>query len=83
MFWLCKEVKNKLKQKVQCRHGQFSVTAAPLISARSRELAHKNSSLRHTLADGLALQSRRKLPYRLTLDFLLSALFIYTMVDLP
>ena len=45
-------------------HGHFSASAAPLISASSRELARKTSVLRHTPGGGLCSLLRRKMPYR-------------------
>ena len=47
------------------RHGWFSTSAAPLISASSRELARRNCVLRHTHGGGLCSLRWRKLTYRL------------------
>ena len=62
-------VKGKFGSRNPDRHGWFSTSAAPLISASSRELARKNSVLRHTHGGGLCSLRWRKSTYRLVLDF--------------
>ena len=58
-------------------HGHFSASAAPLISASSRELARKASVLRHTPGGGLCSLHRRKLSYRLCRMFLSFAAILF------
>ena len=62
-------VKGKFGSRNPDRHGWFSTSAAPLISASSRELARKNSVLRHTHGGGLCALRWRKSTYRLVSDF--------------
>ena len=62
-------VKGKFGSRNPDRHGWFSTSAAPLISASSRELARRNCVLRHTHGGGLCSLRWRKSTYRLVLDF--------------
>jgi hypothetical protein len=70
LFWLIIYFLKRMKaEKTTRRHEQFPAYAAPLISARSRELTRKTGGFKHTPTGGLCSLLQRKLLYRLALQF--------------
>ena len=72
------DVKEKSWNKNPDRHGWFSISAAPLISASSRELARKTASSNTLPEAGYARSADENQPTVLSW-ILFSAFFIYTL----
>ena len=73
-------VKEKAERKSPCRHGRFSIFAAPLIIAFLRELDRKNSGLRHTAEGKAMLASITEIDLPPCIGLFLSAFSIYALV---